>query len=815
MAPPLHSTEPIQLAQLGPTNTGKTHRAVRRMLAHRTGMIGLPLRLLAREIYERVVAEVGAADVALVTGEERCIPERPRYWICTVESMPVNRSVEFLAVDEIQLATHPERGHVFTGRLMHASGTHETWFLGSDSMAPIVRQLAPTARIETHQRFSKLRHTGSSRLSSLPPRSAVVAFSMREVYEMAERLRRHRGGTAVVMGALSPRARNAQVEMYQAGEVDFMVATDAIGMGLNMDISHVAFSGLHKFDGKQTRALAPGELAQIAGRAGRFKRDGSFGTLSGVEAIDPRVVEAIENHRFRPVDRVRWRSSSLDFSSPDSLLESLRHRPSHRCLISQQQAVDESTLVRLLENDDVRIRARGEQLTRLLWEVCQVPDFRKTLVDSHVQLLTEIYLQLTGDEGCLSPDWIAPRMARLDREEGGIETLTTRIAFVRTWTYIAHRSRWVKDPSHWYGRARAIEDRLSDALHTRLTHRFVDRKTLALVRGLESLKAGSNVDRQLSDDGQVLLAGQSLGSIKGLDFHAEQSASTQHRSALWKAARLALADEVEERITQLFDDPDEHLSLDATGQLLWEKEPLGRLVCGSDLFHPDLRLTDLALVDSHARQRLYERLLHWVRDQIAKVFPQLDTPDLSHEARGLLYQLRQGMGCIPVGPVRSQIKAIGKPEKKRLSKMGIRFGVHFIYVEQLLTDEALVLRSGLWKARSGHQAQLALPIAPSTGCTDRSLIPWYKAIGYVPTGPRALRVDRYETARAQLRGLARAGEFQASEALKETLQCEGETLRAVVESMGYRANGDEHFIATRKPTRRRKRGRSRVHQPQW
>jgi ATP-dependent RNA helicase SUPV3L1/SUV3 len=733
--------------------------------------------------------------------------------------MPLNRRVEFVAVDEIQLATHPERGHVFTDRLMHASGTHETWFMGSDSMAGIVQQLAPCATIETHHRFSRLRHTGSSRLSALPPRSAVVAFSMREVYAMAEEIRRHRGGTAVVMGSLSPRARNAQVEMYQSGEVDFMVATDAIGMGLNMDIAHVAFSGMHKFDGQQTRALSPAELAQIAGRAGRFRRDGSFGTLSGVEPMDPRVVEAIESHRFQAIERVRWRSSQLHFSGPDALLQSLRYRPTHRCLIPQHSVDDETTLVRLLDNPHVRQRVRGEAATRLLWEVCQVPDFRKTLVDSHVKLLSQIFLQLSDGEGWLSPDWLAPRMSRLDRDDGGIETLSTRIAFVRTWTYIAHRSHWVQDPEHWYGRARAIEDRLSDALHARLIHRFVDHKTVALVRGLESVRAGAELSSELDAQGRVQVAGHDLGEFKGLDFRAVQASSPQERKAILRTARIALAGEIEERIEQLYDAPEEHLSLDAEGRLLWEDQPLAHLVCGPDIFHPNVRLANLALVDSHERSRLVERLIQWVRDQVARVFPSPDMPDLSSEARGVLYQLRQGMGCIPVGPVRAQTQALSKSERKRLSKMGIRFGVHYVYAQQLLTDEALVLRSGLWKASSGHRAQLALPDDTCTGYSDRSLIPWYKAIGYVPAGPRALRVDRYETARAQLRKLAREGEFEASEALKQTLDCDGEILNGVIESMGYRSLGGERFRAHRRDRKRRGRGRSskrrRVGQLEW
>ena len=815
MSSTLYSPEPVQLAQLGPTNTGKTHRAVRRMLGHRTGMIGLPLRLLAREVYDRIVAEVGLDAVALVTGEERCVPEKPRYWVCTVESMPLSRSVEFVAIDEIQLATHPERGHAFTDRLMHASGTHETWFMGSDTMTPIVQQLAPTAGIETRARFSQLRYSGSCRLSALPPRSAVVAFSMRQVYEMAEQIRAHRGGTAVVMGALSPRARNAQVEMYQSGEVDFMVATDAIGMGLNMDIEHVAFSGIHKFDGQQVRSLSPAEMAQIAGRAGRYKRDGTFGTLSGVEPLPPRVIESIEQHRFEPVRRVRWRNSKLDYETPDTLVASLRQSPPHRCLLAQSTAVDEATLLRLLEQPEVRRRARDEAATRLLWEVCQVPDFRKTMVDSHVKLLTDIYLQLTGNAGQLATDWLAPRLQRLDRSDGGIETLTTRIAYVRTWTYIAHRSRWVDDPQHWYGLARDIEDRLSDALHGVLTHRFVDHKTVALVRGVASWKDGQSTSQSVDEMGQVEMSGQALGSLKGLDFRAVQAANPQQRKAIWKAARVVLSEEVDERIDRLVASPDEFLVIDPSGVLSWDEQQLGRLVTGADIFHPEVRLGDLALIDSHGRSRLHRRLVQWVRDTVEDFYPEVEPKSLSPSARGLLYALKQGLGCVPVATVRNQLKSMSKGERKQLSKRGYRFGIHYVYADFLLSAQALSWRSALWKAHSGYAHELVLPGQLSVTCPGRTLISWIRAIGYIPVGPLAIRVDQYETVRAQLRRLARSGSFQVSEALRQNLQCDGHQLTQVMERMGYRALEDGQF-ASRNPHRnQRRKGRVRKRQPQW
>ena len=471
--------------------------------------------------------------------------------------------------------------------------------------------------------------------------------------------------------------------------------------------------------------------------------------------------------------------------------------------------------MRLLDHPEVRKRARNEATTRLLWEVSQVPDFRKTMVDSHVKLLADIYLQLTGHSGQLAPDWLSPRLQRLDRSDGGIETLTTRIAYVRTWTYIAHRSRWVDDPQHWYGMARSIEDRLSDALHGVLTHRFVDHKTVALVRGVAAWKEGSPTEQAVDDTGQVEMAGQELGSLKGLDFRAVQAANSQQRKAIWKAARVVLSEEVEDRIDRLVASPDEHLAIDASGQLSWDEQQLGRLVTGSDIFHPELRLGDLALIDSHGRSRLHRRLVQWVRETVDRFYPEYERRHLSPHIRGLLYVLRQGLGCVPAGTVRTQLKSLTKSERKQLSKKGYRFGVHYVYADFLLPPAARTLRSALWKAHSGYEGQLSLPLHASMDCPERALIPWVRAIGYIPVGPRAFRVDQYETARAQLRRLARTGTFQVTDALRQTLKCDGKDLTQVLERMGYRSRGEGHFASRKPRTNKRKRRRVSTRQPQW
>ncbi|MGH6913932.1 MAG: helicase-related protein, partial [Geminicoccales bacterium] len=472
-------------AVLGPTNTGKTYLAIERMLGYRTGMIGFPLRLLARENYDRVVAVKGRGRVALVTGEEKILPANPAYFLCTVESMPINRPVEFLAIDEIQLCADPDRGHVFTDRLLHARGSEETMFLGSDTVRPLLRKLVPEAEYISRPRFSKLTYIGPKKVTRLPPRSAVVAFSAADVYAIAELVRQQRGGTAVVLGALSPRTRNAQVALFEGGEVDYLVATDAIGMGLNLNLDHVAFAKLGKFDGRLPRRLSAAEVAQIAGRAGRHMSDGTFGVTAEQRPMEPGLVEAVEAHRFDPLHALCWRSRDLDFRSIQLLLKALERRPPVPQLVRVRNADDQLALSALARDPEVERHATNPAAVRLLWEVCQVPDFRKILSDQHVRLLGQVYRHLVSGEGWLAEDWVARHLAHIDRTDGDIDALTARIAHVRTWTYIAHRGDWLADSVHWQERARAIEDRLSDALHDRLTQRFVDRRAAFLVRRLK------------------------------------------------------------------------------------------------------------------------------------------------------------------------------------------------------------------------------------------------------------------------------------------------------------------------------------------
>ncbi|MFZ1426306.1 MAG: helicase-related protein, partial [Geminicoccaceae bacterium] len=565
---------------LGPTNTGKTHFAVERMLAHRSGMIGFPLRLLAREIYDRIVAIKGKAACALITGEEKLGTEDARYLVCTVEAMPMQREVAFLAVDEIQLAADHERGHIFTDRLLHARGTEETMFLGSDTIRPILRRLVPEAEIISRPRFSILSFAGDSKLHRLPRRSVVVAFSAAEVYTLAEVLRRQKGGAAVVLGALSPRTRNAQVEMYQAGEVEHLVATDAIGMGLNMDVAHVAFADVSKFDGTEHRRLRPPEMAQIAGRAGRHMANGTFGATNGCEPFEPREIEAIENHTFAPLKAVRWRNADLDFGSVGALLASLDRAPGDDCLLKVRDAVDHRSLLFLSRRDEIGAASMSTERVRLLWQICQIPDFRKTLTDAHLHLLATVFRHLTSRKGKLPNDWVGSMIAQLERVDGDIDALVTRIAHVRTWTYMSHRSSWLSDPVHWQERAREVEDRLSDALHERLTQRFVDRRTSALMRSLrEHGEHAAIVDKS----GEVAVDGHVVGRITGLSFAIVDSDLDADRRLLTAAARRAAMPALRRKVAEFVAAEDGSLTLTPDDGISWQGAVVARLRPGPDV----------------------------------------------------------------------------------------------------------------------------------------------------------------------------------------------------------------------------------------
>src|SRR3984893_16855326 len=552
-------------AVLGPTNTGKTHLGSERMLAHSSGLIGLPLRLLAREVYNRAVERVGADAVALVTGEEKIKPPNPRFWVATVEAMPRDLDVAFLAGDEIQVASDFERGHVFTDRMLHRRGREETLVLGAATMRPIVERLLPGASLVSRPRLSQLSFSGEKKLTRLPHRSAIVAFSAEEVYAIAELIRRQRGGAAVVLGALSPRTRNAQVELYQSGQVDYLVATDAIGMGLNLDVDHVAFASDRKFDGYQFRKLSPSELAQIAGRAGRATRDGTFGTTGRCPPFETELAPAVESHSFEPVKIVQWRNTDLDFSSIGALQATLAAAPTETTMTRAPVAEDILVLDHASRDDDVRGMTRSRADVERLWEVCQVPDYRKIAPATHAELVVTLYGHLIRD-GAIPIDWFAKQVAEADHTDGDIDTLSNRIAHIRTWTFIANRPDWLADPEHWQNVARGVEDKLSDAVHGRVTERFIDRRTSVLMR---RLRENAQLEPEMSKTGEVVVEGHAIGRLDGFVFVPDASSGGPEAKPLANAAQKALAGEIAKRASRLAEAPDEQFVLAADGTVRW------------------------------------------------------------------------------------------------------------------------------------------------------------------------------------------------------------------------------------------------------
>lgn len=795
-------------AALGPTNTGKTYRAIRRMIGHGSGILGLPLRLLAREVYDRVRGEVGHAKVALLTGEERILPPKARFFVCTTESMPVRRDVAFVGIDEIQLATHPERGHTFTERLLHARGLRETWFMGSDTMVPVVEALVPTATIERFDRMSRLTHAGELRLAALRPRSAVVAFSTAKVYELAERIRARRGGAAVVMGALSPRARNAQVAMYQSGEVQYIVATDAIGMGLNMDIDHVAFGATRKFDGRTVRDLTSAELAQIAGRAGRHTRDGTFGTLEGIAPLDPLAVADIEAHRFEPVRRVQWRNADLDLTSLSALQHDLSRPPHHPVLRAVEPTHDTLSLERLARRPDIRARADHPDRVALLWEVCRVPDFRNTLLEAHVHLLAQVFLQLTSKRAVLSETWLAEAVERLDRTDGDVETLMARIAHVRTWTYITQRTAWVPDAEGWQARTRAVEDRLSDALHAELTRRFVDHRTAALV---EARAVRGDLTAEVDATGRVEVAGHHLGALRGFAFEVEAGSSSQDDAAAARAARGALGPIVAERLDRLVDAPHTDFTIDERGRVVWDGQPVAQVVGAAELLLPDVRVLPLDLVDSHGRKRIHERVQAWVRAWVPELMASLDRVDQIHlkpPARALRYALQQSLGLVRKRKVAQEVGRLSPLDRRNLARMDVRIGSELVYVDTLLKPDAIVAKAVLWCA---HQRQKRIPTLPPSGAVSVPMAggrAFLEAMGFVPAGPRAVRADQYERLLMLLRRGTREGPFDTPAAMPSWFGCTRPELHAVIGALGFPRDDEGRFLP-RPQAPRRKRGRGR------
>lgn len=781
------------VAVLGPTNTGKTTYAIERMLGHRTGIIGLPLRLLAREVYDRIVAIRGPSVVALVTGEERIVPPRTQYWVCTVEAMPDGMGCDFLAVDEIQVCADPERGHIFTDRLMRARGMHETLFLGSDTMRSAIAELIPEAQFLRRDRMSELTYSGQKKISRMRPRSAIVGFSVENVYAIAELIRRQKGGAAVVMGALSPRTRNAQVEMYQNGEVDYLVATDAIGMGLNLDVDHVAFSALSKFDGRRMRPLAPNELAQIAGRAGRGQKDGTFGVTGEARPLDDGVAKAIMEHRFTPQRKLNYRNHALQFGSVDRLIQTLEAPPDHEMLVRAREADDLATLKTLSQVAEVSARATDGPSVKLLWEACRLPDFRGIGNGEHSDLVGAVFNYL-HQSGSIPDDYMARQIKRIDRVDGDIDALSKRLAFIRTWTYVAQRKGWTNDESHWRGETRSVEDRLSDALHERLTQRFVDRRTSVLLRRLGQKEA---IVAEVNDAGEVTVEGEFVGKLDGFRFSQDKGSGVAEAKTIKTVALQALAPQFHLRADRFYNAPDTEIDYTEQGGLMWGSSAVGKLVAGADALKPRVEVFVDDIAGPEVAEKVQRRLQHFIDRKVAALFEPLlnlgRDEELTGLARGFAFQMVENMGVLPRAKVMDDVKSLDQDARGALRKHGIRFGQFTIFMPLLLKPAPTRLRLVLWSLAKG------LDIFPESPPPGLVTIPADKGAtdgadtmsGYRIAGVRAIRIDMLERLADMLRSEDSRGGFEAK---ADMLSITGMTLEQfsdLMQGLGYKGEKGE------------------------
>jgi ATP-dependent RNA helicase SUPV3L1/SUV3 len=767
-------------AVLGPTNTGKTHLAIERLLGHSSGIIGFPLRLLARENYDRMVLRKGIRNVALITGEEKIVPPNAKYFSCTVEAMPLDRKVEFLAVDEIQLCADPDRGHIFTDRLLHARGMVETMFLGAETIRRLLKRLIPDAEIETRPRLSELSYAGPAKLSRLPPRSAIVAFSGAEVYAIAEAVRRRRGGCAVVMGRLSPRTRNAQVALYQAKEVDFLVATDAIGMGLNMDVDHVAFAGLSKFDGHRPRLLMAPEVAQIAGRAGGGMRDGTFGVTANCPPLADELVSAVESHAFEPLEQLCWRNSDLSFQSIDHLLQSLVEPPPVQGLTRGQDATDVMTLAALSMDAEIRRAADGRNATRMLWEACQIPDFRKLANDWHSKLCARVFMHLRTEK-MLPVDWIAGQFEGLDKTEGDIDTLMQRLADVRVWAYITARPDWMRDAAPWQNRAREIEDKISDTLHEKLMARFVDKRAAHLTRRLEANETEELLS-VVTNRGVVLVEGHEVGHVEGFNFHPDPLSQGQEKKLVLRAARRALGQEMPRRILRAETAPDSAFRLLATQKIVWEGAEIARLKHGVGILRPAVEILHSEFLDGAARERVRVRLTAYLNAQIdmhlAPLVQALAAP--AAPLRGVVHRLGEALGILQGEELPAELRPAAK-------QAGIVAGRFALFMPALLKPRPAFLRALLWSLWQGH----AMPELPAAGLVSIERPgAWPEGIeqflGWVPAGPVLVRLDIAEKVGRELHYLIRRHPALVPDNLASRLSCKPDQLSPVLNALGLR-----------------------------
>jgi len=781
------------IAVLGPTNTGKTHYAIERMLSYNNGIIGLPLRLLAREVYDKLVRLSTLNAVALVTGEERIIPKGARFWVCTTEAMPSRKEFDFVAIDEIQLCADKDRGHVFTDRLLRYRGNYETLLLGSANFWSVIAKLIPEAELKSRQRFSELKFSGQKKISRMSPRSAIIGFSVESIYSIAELVKRQKGGAAVVLGALSPRTRNKQVELYQNGDVDFLIATDAIGMGLNLDIDHVAFSTLLKFDGQKMRELYNNEIAQIAGRAGRYLKPGTFGTTGETKLLSKETIDSVENHRFKSTKKIFWRNSNLNMDTVTSLIKSLEVKVDSPILINGNEAIDLTSLKAIVANDNFCSNLSEPKLIDLLWSICQIPDFRGISLDDHLGILTRVFHFLKAG-GNIPNDWFSGQLKKIDQYDGDIDTISKRLAFVRTWTYVAQRDNWVDDPEHWRGESRRIEDGLSDVLHESLTKRFVDRRTSILIR---RLKQKEKLLAEVNKDGEVEIDGQFIGKLQGFRFLQDKSVSSEEHKALRSSSIAALESEFYLRSTRLYNAPDTEIDFTEQGGLMWGEHAIGKIIAGDDILHPKIQ----AFVDLEAgievKKKVERRLKHYIDRKIETLFAPLllmgKDPQITGLSKGLSFLLIESLGIIPRAEILAELKELDQDSRGLLRKHGVRFGQYNVFIPILLKPAVTRLRLILWSVFNNFEEFLPAPepglVTIEVKNIDRA--DYFTKVGYHFLGERALRIDMLERLADLLRKEDSKSGFEADSDMLSITGMSHEQFASLMAGLGYKVTKSE------------------------
>ena len=790
------------IAALGPTNTGKTYYAIERLAAHKSGIIGLPLRLLTREVYDKMVLKVGPSRVAMITGEERIIPDNPKYWVCTVESMPMNIPVEFLAVDEIQLIDDPERGHIFTDRILNARGMSETLFMGSSISKKVIKKLINDVKFYDRERFSKLTYTGYKKISHLPKRSAVVAFSIQSVYAIAEIIKRQKGGVAVVMGSLSPQARNAQVKMYQNGDVDYIVATDAIGMGLNLDLNHIAFAETEKYDGENFRKLYPHELAQIAGRAGRYQRDGTFGVTGQANEIDHEVIARIEDHRFIPLNSAKWRNKNLNFSSVNKLIESLKAIPNKIELGISRQADDLRALVRLSQDKEILENANNKKSIQTLWETSQIPDFRNIREGEHSKIISLIFKELCLNDK-LSDEWLNSHIKSFDKYYGDINSLMMRLSGIRTWTYVSQKEKWLDNPVLWQKKTREIEDKLSDALHNSLTERFVE-KTSSKLR--IKYKDKKDILSGINENGDITVEGEYFGKINGFKLIIEKSYSEQYLKQIRPAISKPVELEMKKKSLKILSSEFDTFTLNSDLFIFYNDEKIAGLKPGNNPLNPKINIICDEYLDSNIKKKLENKFLEWIQDYIKfnlkEILSLENTDNLSPGAKGIAFRLLEELGLIRRNKIENEIKILDQKSRQELRKMGVKIGKFSIFFPATVKPKATELLISLWinfseKNYNQNDIKLIRENLPKPGITSCPLNQnisheIYKVLGYLVIGKMVIRADIIERLDKiiynEIDKDSKDKSFLVSDEMISLLGCSRENMKLIIKDLGFIKN---------------------------